>query len=553
MKITLNKKLISKVKVEELLPFGINESQIHWMDKLEIDITGFNIEKLERMRDILKEFRTNTAEAKKPLQELQTWISIAQNNTEKIQSVESFEAALIQHIDKSPGHRVYVKDYTHEKFLCFLVTSIKFVPASVVMPDHIGMDMICDVFGSRRLTTTAFVHGAIKNKTVSQILAQKEMYIETEELRNHYLQSIETFTPLIKKIGMQHWVNGFCSRAVPDNLYRDGKLLTCNHKVVIDTLREEDSRDYDDNVTTTGQTFWNKAYKKFNDADKPLESTSSKNIQIPIHPLLVIFDLQRHERLTVHAEYLTPYMYDENLSEKLVLSDSSKSLVDILIRYKEGGFQDIVAGKSGGVITLLAGPAGVGKTLTAEVFAESRQKPLYTIHASQLGVEPHDLEKELTICLKRAKRWDAILLIDEADVYVHKRENNLHQNAIVGAFLRVLEYHSSFLFMTTNRSDIIDDAIASRCIAKIDYQYPTPEEQRKIWQILSATSEISIDMEIVEQFIAKYPVTSGRDIKNLLKLANLIGKSTGSDISMDTLESVVRFNPTQLKNNNVET
>ena len=45
-------------------------------------------------------------------------------------------------------------------------------------------------------------------------------------------------------------------------------------------------------------------------------------------------------------------------------------------------------------------------------------------------------------------------------------------NAVVGVFLRVLEYFNGLLFLTTNRVDDIDEAIVSRCIALIRYHAP---------------------------------------------------------------------------------
>ncbi len=256
-------------------------------------------------------------------------------------------------------------------------------------PDMVIMELVFDNFGERCVKVIEFNFYHVKNKTSAQILGTFDFYIETKELREQYLQSIQTYKPLIKQIGIQFYADGFCYTGEPDTYYRYGKKLeTVNHKVIIDALHETDERYDSSSVVTTGETFWKQQHKKFKETNNPLISPVSKIIEIPIHPILVIFDLRRHMRLTIHAEYLTLYEYDENLAEKLVLTESSKSLVDILIQYKEGGFRDIVQGKSGGVITLLAGPAGVGKTLTAEVFAESRKKPLYTIHASQLGVSP---------------------------------------------------------------------------------------------------------------------------------------------------------------------
>lgn len=50
-------------------------------------------------------------------------------------------------------------------------------------------------------------------------------------------------------------------------------------------------------------------------------------------------------------------------------------------------FDDFIQGKGQGIIMLLAGPPGVGKTLTAESVAEAMKAPLYSIGAADLGSE----------------------------------------------------------------------------------------------------------------------------------------------------------------------
>ena len=172
---------------------------------------------------------------------------------------------------------------------------------------------------------------------------------------------------------------------------------------------------------------------------------------------------------------------------------------------------------------------------------------MYSVQASQLGINPEHLEEELLLVLRRASRWNAIMLLDEADVYVHERGNDLDQNAIVGVFLRVLEYHTSILFLTTNRSDIVDDAIASRCIARIDYPYPSKEDQKRIWHVLSESSGIKLDEEVIDGFVEKKNKFSGRDIKNLLKLSNLRAISDEKAITVKDIEYVAQFNPTLVK------
>jgi AAA+ superfamily predicted ATPase len=135
------------------------------------------------------------------------------------------------------------------------------------------------------------------------------------------------------------------------------------------------------------------------------------------------------------------------------------------------------------------------------------------------------------------------MLLDEADVYVHERGRDMQQNAIVGVFLRVLEYQDSVLFLTTNRPDDVDDAVASRCVARLNYRFPSQEEQREIWSILSKNSNILLSQKNIEQIVAENPGISGRDIKNLLKLALLVrGKKP---IRPEDIEFVRQFQPTR--------
>lgn len=184
-------------------------------------------------------------------------------------------------------------------------------------------------------------------------------------------------------------------------------------------------------------------------------------------------------------------------------------------------------------------------TLTAEVYSEVMNRPLYSVQASQLGLTPEDLEKALLRVFDRARRWNAILLIDESDVYVAARGSNLEQNAIVGVFLRVLEYYNGVLFLTTNRSDLIDDAISSRCIAKIDYGVPTRDDQYRIWKILTEVAGLKMSDASIARVVDKYPVLSGRDVKNLLKLASFIVKARKLvEVTPEVIDFVKVFKPT---------
>jgi len=239
---------------------------------------------------------------------------------------------------------------------------------------------------------------------------------------------------------------------------------------------------------------------------------------LPVHAYLFLFHLELHQHLWVHADDMAPYVYQPELKHKLVLPTEQTELIDILTAEMDVLQEDVVAGKSGGTTVLCAGPPGVGKTLTAEVYAEVTGRPLYRVHSGQLGLSVSAMESALKEALTRAQRWGAVMLIDEADVYIRQRSDDITANAVVGVFLRVLEYFDGLLFLTTNRIDDIDEAIVSRCIALIRYHQPDQMARERIWRVMAEQFGLRLDAGMPTQLAARYPQASGRDIKGLSKL-----------------------------------
>lgn len=239
---------------------------------------------------------------------------------------------------------------------------------------------------------------------------------------------------------------------------------------------------------------------------------------LPVHAFLFMFHLELHRHLWVHVDDLQPWVYQPELKDKLVLPPEQTDLIDILTAEMDVLQDDIVAGKGGGTTVLCAGPPGVGKTLTAEVYAEVIGRPLYRVHSGQLGLSVAAMETALREALTRAQRWGAVMLIDEADVYIRQRSDDIAANAVVGVFLRVLEYFDGLLFLTTNRIDDIDEAIVSRCIALIRYHAPDRAARRQIWAVMSAQFGLDLDAAMLDALAARYPQACGRDIKGLARL-----------------------------------
>ncbi|KAG8158218.1 hypothetical protein KVR01_011979 [Diaporthe batatas] len=181
--------------------------------------------------------------------------------------------------------------------------------------------------------------------------------------------------------------------------------------------------------------------------------------------------------------------------EKLEINQDYKRLILALVKSHfdkvetekrtntEIGTQDLIRGKGKGVIILLHGVPGVGKTATAEAVALKWRKPLFPITCGDLGYTAESLEKSLSEIFRLAHHWGCILLLDEADVFITRRErHDLKRNALVSAFLRVLEYYNGIMFLTTNRAGVLDEAVKSRVHLSLHYDHLTKDQTVAIFK-----------------------------------------------------------------------
>lgn len=80
------------------------------------------------------------------------------------------------------------------------------------------------------------------------------------------------------------------------------------------------------------------------------------------------------------------------------------------------------------------GPPGVGKTYTAEAVSEKAKVPLYHMSANMLGTSPSEIAKNLDNALSLCKLWNAMLLLDEADVFMAVRAaDSISRNELVSS------------------------------------------------------------------------------------------------------------------------
>ena len=205
-----------------------------------------------------------------------------------------------------------------------------------------------------------------------------------------------------------------------------------------------------------------------------------------------------------------------------MLPPARKRLIEALVLcHGAGGADsaDVIAGKGEGTIFLLHGPPGVGKTLTAEAIAELLHKPLYVVSMGELGTTPEALEERLHDVLDVCTPWGALVLIDEAEMLLERRtKDDLVRNAMVCVMLRLLEYYTGILFLTTNRVESLDPAFQSRVQCALRYDALDGASRAQIWADVLARLHVPRAEDVDVPALAAHPL-NGRQIKNTLQLA----------------------------------
>ena len=423
------------------------------------------------------------------------------------------------------------------KPLAYLVSRIDYTPAGEEDTGRILIELKANAMARIAAQTLTILERDIVGKTVAQILVAKGFLKETAELIAAYDHSTARFFEWRADYGRQFSASGTgifaedptASHRSTDWARKDLVILSSSGGSARLVNDEEILKDRVLVLDATGDVlgkYLRKAGRSMRydegveKAAEAVQADIPEGIfaELPVHGYVLMFHLELHHHLWVHVDDMQPYVYQPELKDKLILPPEQTDLIDILTAEMDVLMDDIVEGKSGGTTVLCAGPPGVGKTLTAEVYSEIIKRPLYRVHSGQLGLSVAEMEKTLKATLTRAQRWGAVMLIDEADVYIKRRDDNITANAVVGVFLRVLEYFNGLLFLTTNRVDDIDEAVISRCIALIKYHPPGLEDRRKIWRVMTEQFGLDIAAELLAQLAEIFPQASGRDIKGLAKL-----------------------------------
>lgn len=65
-----------------------------------------------------------------------------------------------------------------------------------------------------------------------------------------------------------------------------------------------------------------------------------------------------------------------------------------------------------------------------------------------------------------------------------------------------------------------------------------------IWRVLAEANGVELADDEIELIVDMYPDLTGRDVKNLLKLAMLVARDRGCGVTSEIVDEVKDFRPT---------
>ncbi|RSL48177.1 hypothetical protein CEP51_015671 [Fusarium floridanum] len=254
-------------------------------------------------------------------------------------------------------------------------------------------------------------------------------------------------------------------------------------------------------------------YKYSWDRASPKKELSNEQLML-LPPRVLGYALAQKRWVQLDVEKLqNPSSADSrNFNDKLILDQDHKDLISRAVKaHGKSNILDHIPGKGRG----LAFP-GIG--------------------VSDIGTKSTKVEENLQKVFALAGLWEAVLLFDEADVFLEARGSrgaDMERNSMVSVLLRILEYYDGILVLTTNRLRTFDIAVQSRIHVAIEYGDLTKEQREKIFfEFLDQLNSRKL-VEEYEQCVAwvreegKTKQFNGRQIRNIVSTAMGMAHANG--------------------------
>lgn len=197
-----------------------------------------------------------------------------------------------------------------------------------------------------------------------------------------------------------------------------------------------------------------------------------------------------------------------------------------------------------GLIGLMSGPPGTGKTMAAQVIAAELELDLYRIDlASTVNKYIGETAKNLKRLFARAADMNGVLLFDEADALFSKRtevrdSHDRYANADTNYLLQLIEDYPGVALLATNKRQNMDEAFVRRVRYLMFFPRPDVAQRLAIWrqvvrELAGEEREKALAKEL-EQAAEKVEAT-GAQIKNATLAAMFLSRRAARPVGIEDI------------------
>ncbi|KAA8573269.1 hypothetical protein EYC84_003761 [Monilinia fructicola] len=161
-----------------------------------------------------------------------------------------------------------------------------------------------------------------------------------------------------------------------------------------------------------------------------------------------------------------------------------------------------------GLAILLHGPKGTGKCLTVKALSSYFNRSLYTINKSDFGLSTWDAGRELATHFQRAKKWNCIVAIPDAENKFPRRKTPPDGDySASGALLREIELFHGIVVLITDNKDDLDEQVVKDMNICLGSDFWSKEDTIKIWH--KALRDHGIDESINDGYHQRAVLVEG--------------------------------------------
>lgn len=237
--------------------------------------------------------------------------------------------------------------------------------------------------------------------------------------------------------------------------------------------------------------------------------------------------------------------------DSLILKDTTRNQLNTIMRYAENRAslfeREGVKNKiKPGLLAMLHGPPGTGKTFAVSVMSKKLGIDAYRIDLSRvISKYIGETEKNLERIFERLRDKNCILFFDEADALFGKRSSvsdskDRYANQEVAYLLQRVEDFPGLVLLASNLKQNLDSAFKRRILVSIYMSPPDAGEREILWNNSLPEYFKYVPGDLPHMLAERHPFT-GANIANIIKLSCIIAESDGTnEITLETMEAFIK-------------